>query len=183
MRGDRQDDQPEGALPVRRSVSETGRPPGPAGQLARALDDVDRRILEELREDARLSMRALAERVHVSRAGAYTRVNRLLRDGVIRGFTVQVDPAKIGLGTSAYITVKIEQNSWRSFCDRVRDLPEVEHVGLVGGEFDVVLLVRARDNIALRDLVLARIQDMPEVRSTRTLLLFDELVPRPAPGA
>jgi DNA-binding Lrp family transcriptional regulator len=56
-------------------------------------------------------------------------------------------------------------------------IDEVEHAALVSGEYDLVLLVRTRDVGTLRDLVLTRLQDMPEVLSTQTVLIFDDLVP------
>ena len=59
-------------------------------------------------------------------------------------------------------------------------LPYVEHVSMLGADFDVLVLVRAPDNIALRDLVLDRIQAIPGVQTTRTWLVFDELQ---GPGA
>ncbi len=142
--------------------------------MARDLDATDEQILELLRENARISIRALAEQVHISRANAYARVNRLQADGVIRRFTVDVDPVARGLTTSAYVTVNLRQPDWNATRDLLLQLPGVEHVAVVGGEFDVILLVRARDNTDLRHLVLERIQGLPGVISTRTLLIFEE---------
>ena len=113
-----------------------------------------------------MSMRDLAAAVHVSRAHVYTRVKRLLDDGVIRRFTIQVDPERVGFSTSAYLTMKVEQNSWRQIRDGLAALPWVEHVALVSGDFDVLLLVRSASNRTLRDLVFTHIQSMPGVRST-----------------
>lgn len=144
------------------------------------LDDTDRRILDELTADGRMSMRTLAERLHISRANAYARVERLQQSGVIRGFTVDVDPAAAGLGTSAYVTVNLRQHDWREVRAQLLRLQGVAHIGLLGGEFDVILLVRARDNADLRRLVLDEIQSMPGVLNTRTHLVFEE--PRPAMG-
>lgn len=144
------------------------------GRSARSLDDVDRRILAELTEDGRLSIRALADRVHVSRANAYARVNRLLADGVITGFCAEVDPERAGLGTSAYVLLTIQQNTWREVAAALADLPYLEHFALVGGDFDVLALIRAPDNAALRHLVLERIHEIEGVRGTRTWLIFDE---------
>jgi DNA-binding Lrp family transcriptional regulator len=142
--------------------------------MARVLDPVDEQILEELGRDARTSMRTLAERVHVSRANAYARVQRLVDDGVIRGFTLAVDPVARGLGTTAYVTLNMRQAEWRDTRDALLTLPGVAHIALVGGEFDVILLVRAKDNADLRHVVLDQIQSIPGVISTRTLLVFDE---------
>ena len=149
-------------------------------QLAADLDDTDRRILDELTTDGRMSMRTLAERLHISRANAYARVDRLQRSGVIRGFTADIDPAAAGLGTSAYVTVNLRQHDWREVRAQLLGLAGVAHIGLLGGEFDVILLVRARDNADLRRLVLDEIQSMPGVLNTRTHLVFEE--PRPAMG-
>lgn len=145
----------------------------------RPVDDLDRRILAELVRDGRMSMRALADRLHISRANAYARVDRLVTDGVITGFTARLDPERAGLGTSAYVMVTIEQNTWRDVSARLRAIRYVDHLALVGGDFDVLVLVRAPDNAALRHLVLERIQDVPGVKSTRTWLVFDEADGRP----
>jgi DNA-binding Lrp family transcriptional regulator len=145
--------------------------------LAPPLDETDHRILDELTEDGRLSMRALAERLHISRANAYARVERLQETGVIRGFRVDVDPVACGFGTSAYITLNLRQADWRVVREQLQNLPGIVHIGLVGGAFDVILLVRVRDNADLRRLVLDEIQGMPGVVTTHTLLVFEEPPP------
>ncbi|WP_411149218.1 Lrp/AsnC family transcriptional regulator [Streptomyces sp. A30] len=145
------------------------------GRTAVPLDDIDRQILSRLLKDGRVSVRALAEDVHISRANAYTRIGRLVAEEVITGFTAQLNPQRAGLGTSAYVTLTIEQNAWRDISRELRDMPYVEHVVLVTGDFDVLVLVRAPDNLALRRVVLENIQAVPGVRSTRTWLVFDEV--------
>jgi DNA-binding Lrp family transcriptional regulator len=140
----------------------------------RALDAIDRDILQMLQMDGRASIRSVAERVHVSRANAYARINRLIDDGVIRGFGARVNHERAGQGASAYITLKIVQNSWRTVREQLRRLPEASHIALVSGDFDVLLMVHTQDNRSLRELVLTKLQAMPEVLSTRTLLVFEE---------
>lgn len=158
-------------------VPKTADSPIPPGQIA-ALDDTDRRIVAALRADGRLSMRALAERLHISRANAYTRVERLHREAVITGYTAVIDPQRYGCGLSAYVYLKISQHSWKTVREQVMAMPEVEHGALVTGDSDIVLLVRCRDASNLRDVILTRLQDMPEVLSTQTVLIFDELARR-----
>ncbi|MFB7472484.1 Lrp/AsnC family transcriptional regulator [Kitasatospora sp. NPDC056184] len=138
------------------------------------LDRVDRAILRLLQQDGRASIRSVAERVHVSRANAYARISRMVEDGVIRGFTARVDHERAGQGASAYITLKIVQNSWRTVREQLLALPGVAHIALVGGDYDVLLLVHTADNHALRELVLNRIQSIPQVLGTRTMLVFEE---------
>ena len=140
-----------------------------------ALDDVDHRIVAALQTDGRLSVRALAAQVTISRANAYARLERLTSSSVITGFTAMVDPVRLGMGTSAYVTLSVRQSSWRDLRERLREIPEVRHIALVGGEFDVILLVRTTDNDALRRVVLDRLQAIPGVLATRTSLIFDDV--------
>lgn len=147
---------------------------GRNGTFGRAPDEVDRRILRELVRDGRLSIRTLAERVHVSRTNAYARVERLVRDGVITGFRARVAPEPAGLGTSAYLALTIEQNTWREVSEELARVRYVEHVALLSGEHDVLALVRAPDNATLRDVVLDRVQSIAGVLSTRSWLVFEE---------
>lgn len=138
------------------------------------IDEVDQRIVQALRRDGRASITAVAEAAHVSRANAYARLSRLLETGVITGFTAKVDPVQVGRGSSAYVTMHVEQSSWQQLRDRLEQIPEVEHIALVGGDFDVLLLVRARDNADLRRVVLDELTAIPAVRDTRTALIFED---------
>jgi len=138
------------------------------------LDELDRRILHELHSDGRASMSAVAAATHISRANAYTRVNRLIDAKVIRGFGARIDPVLAGLHSSAYVTLTLHQESWQDTRARLSAIPEVSHIALVGGDFDCILLVRARDNSDLRRVVLEELQSIPGVRSTKTALIFED---------
>jgi DNA-binding Lrp family transcriptional regulator len=141
------------------------------------MDDIDRKIVEALRADGRMSMRALADLIHISRASAYARVTRLENDGVITGYAAVIDPVRAGYALSAYVYLDIAQRSWKSVRGQLLKMPEVDHVALVSGGHDIVLRVRARDAVSLRDVVLTRLQDLPEVHSTQTVLIFEEATP------
>ena len=161
--------------------SESGSQSDLNGRLAGVLDSTDTKIIAELQRDGRISVRALAEKAHISRANAYARISRLVEQGTIAGFTARLDPRKIGLGTTAYVGITIDQAAWRAIAARLREIPYIEHFALVGGDHDVLALVRAPDNAALRDVVLDRIQDIPGVRSSRTWLVFEEQPGRGVP--
>ncbi|MCY1673823.1 Lrp/AsnC family transcriptional regulator [Pseudarthrobacter sp. SL88] len=139
------------------------------------LDDIDRSIIAELTRDGRMSVTQVAENVHISRAHAYTRINRLTSEGVLSRFTAVVDPIKAGLKSSAYVTLKLKQDSWRELRDQLGAIPEVHHIALVGGDFDVILLVRAVDNIDLRRVIFDQLQSMPGVLDTQTFLVFEDV--------
>lgn len=140
------------------------------------LDEIDRAIITYLNHDGRASMTTLAERVHISRANAYARVDRLTKEGVVEGFTVRVSPVAMGLGVSAFIGVTILQDSWESVRQALTRVDGVEHVALCSGSVDVVVLVRTPDIASVRDLVLERIRSIPGVQQTRTSIVLDEVV-------
>lgn len=148
-------------------------PPATGRQLA--LDNVDRAIIAALCADGRMSMRSLAEQTHSSRAGIYARVTRLEELGIITGYTAVIDPHQLGYGVSAYIYLRIAQQSWKAVRERISAIEEVEHAALISGDDDLALLVRTVDAASLRDLVLTRLQTMPDVLSTKTVLILDEL--------
>lgn len=155
--------------------------PGPPGRSVSDLDEVDHAILEALSADGRASVRTLAEQLHISRSNAHNRIARLRGEGVLTGFTVSIDPHRAGLGTSAYVLLTLEQPRWRDVTSALRDIPHVEHIALVSGEYDVLVLVRTPDNATLREVVLERIQAVESVRGTHTWLIFEESAGRHSP--
>lgn len=141
---------------------------------APALDAVDRHLIELLIADGRCSVNELAKRAGVGRATAYQRLSRLRTQGVIEGFTVRVDPRALGLRISALLLVNVEQQAWRDVRPQLLALPGAEWLGATAGEFDFALLVRAPDVETLRDVVLERVQSIPGVRASETVLLLDD---------
>lgn len=139
------------------------------------LDAIDRRILHLLGADGRASVREVAERARIGRATAYNRIQRLQDAGVIRGFTVVLDPRKAGAGLAAHVYIKIDQHAWRTVGQLVAKLPGVEHVSLVSGEWDLLVLVRVPDPSDLRDVILERLHAIQGVTATQTTFVLDEV--------
>lgn len=148
------------------------------------LDAADRRIIELLTADGRMSINELAAQIHVARATAYSRVERLQESGVITGFAATVDPAKLGYAVAALVLVNVDQSKWRDIREAVADLPGLEYLAFTSGGFDLVLLVRLPDISDLRDVVLGRLHDIPGIRTTQTIFVLDEVrVAHLAPAA
>src|ERR1700730_14141234 len=147
-----------------------------------SLDAVDRGIIELLAADGRMSVNELATQVHVSRATAYARLERLQADGVITGFTVTVDPNKLGYAVAALVLVNVDQSQWREIREAVAQLPGLEYLAFTSGGFDLVLLVRLPDIRDLRDVVLVRLHDIPGIRSAQTIFVLDEAQIRRVPA-
>ncbi|MDQ3991666.1 MAG: Lrp/AsnC family transcriptional regulator [Actinomycetota bacterium] len=149
-----------------------------------AVDDTDRQILEELLVEGRMSIADLAQRVHISRANAYTRLKRLRDEGVIRRFTVDIDPSSLGLGVALIVLLSLE--STRRGLDEVtaalRAMPEVDLAAIITGEYDVLVFARVGDMNELRRFIVERMQSIPSVRSTVTSVILEEVRKRPYAG-
>lgn len=143
------------------------------------LDQIDYRILAELRDNSRISISALAHNVGISRSHAYNRVEALIDAGVITGFTTQVDPQKLGLGFCALVFCSIETGSWHTVPQQLAELPEVASLMVTTGEHDLMVEVRGTDVHAIESLVIGVIAPMSGVRRVETVMVLDETARRP----
>lgn len=142
------------------------------------LDPVDRRILLALHADARISNSALADAVGIAASTCHGRVRRLQEIGVIRGFYTDIDPAAVGLGLQAMISVTLQSNARgkiRSFIAQIRKRPQVMDVYFLAGGDDFILHVAARDTDDLRAFVVENLNADADVAGTQTSLIFEHL--------
>lgn len=153
------------------AVKQTGRSGAP-------LDDIGYRILETLRDNGRISIAALAETVGISRANAYTRVESLMQDGVITGFSARVDQSKAGLSIGALVFVTVHPQAWASFRESVLEMPDIEWCAITTGEHDAMLLIRAVDVSGVHEFTTGVIAQLPEVRTVVSVVVLDEVIRR-----
>jgi DNA-binding Lrp family transcriptional regulator len=145
--------------------------------LSSDLDDLDRRILEALRGDARMTNSALAERLQIAPSTAHVRLRSLVDRGVITGFVTSIDQRSLGLGLQAIIGVTLRpgarHESITRFAEEVRKLPQVIQVFFLGGSDDFIVHIAVSDSSALREFVVNHLSAQPSVASTRTSIVFD----------
>ncbi|WP_433185132.1 Lrp/AsnC family transcriptional regulator [Actinoallomurus sp. CA-150999] len=149
------------------------------GRIPTDLDAINLRILDVLRQDGRISISALAQRVGISRANAYTRFEALRANGVIVRFTAQVDPVRAGLGVCALVFVTVRQQMWRQFRSQLALMPEVEYCAITTGQHDAMIQIRVRDVATVHHLVTHRLASIPAVKATETVFILDEVLRRP----
>jgi DNA-binding Lrp family transcriptional regulator len=130
------------------------------------VDNIDSRILDLLRLNARSGYGDIGGVVGLSASAVKRRVDRLVADGVIRSFTIQVDPAVEGQSTEAYVEL---------FCR----VPEVVDAGTVTGSADAIVHMRSRDIPSL-ELALERVRVAPNVDHTRSAIVLSRLINRRA---
>jgi len=145
------------------------------------MDAIDQHIVSRLVRDGREPYADLARAVGLSLSATKRRVDRLVADGAIRGFTAVVDPVVMGWALSA--SVEIYTTGTVPFERMRRDLdgmPEVVAASTVSGGADAMLRVVAGDARHL-ERVVSRLRDLPYVQQTNTVLLLSTLLSRPTP--
>jgi DNA-binding Lrp family transcriptional regulator len=142
------------------------------------LDDVDRKILAILTENARASLVEIGERVSLSSPAVKRRIDRLEHEGTIRGYTALLDRGALGWTTEAFLEVFCEGDSSLPALRRaLADHPEVAGAYTVAGDPEAIVHVRAED-IAHLERVIERIHSQPNVVRTRTNVVLTTLVER-----
>jgi Lrp/AsnC family leucine-responsive transcriptional regulator len=136
-----------------------------------SLDAIDRRILQQLQADAKISNAELARRVGLSPSPCLARVRALERAGVIARHVTLLDPLKVGLGVSVFIQVSLEQQAERSlnaFQAAISAYPEVLECYLMTGDADYLLRVVVADVPALERFIVERLTKVRGVASIRS---------------
>jgi Lrp/AsnC family transcriptional regulator, leucine-responsive regulatory protein len=142
------------------------------------LDEYDRKILNILREDGRITVTDLAQRIGLSKTPCQQRLKRLIDNRVIIGFTALIDPAKLALDHVAFTEVKLSDTRERAleeFNAAVRRIPEVEECHMIASSFDYLLKVRTADIRKYRIVLGERISSLPHVASTSTYISMETI--------
>lgn len=135
------------------------------------MEATDRRIVDLLRQDGRLSFTDLGKVLGLSTSAAHQRVRRLEERGVITGYTARIDAGKVGLPITAFISVTpVDPAAPDDIPERLRELVEIEACYSVAGDESYILKVRVATPGALEDLI-ARIRAVAAV-STRTTVVL-----------
>ena len=146
--------------------------------MRRQLDSIDCRILNELQSNGRISIVDLAERVHLTKTPCSERVKRLERDGIISGYSANIDPGEVDMGHVMIVHVNLSKTSdsaLEDFNRAVRLIPEVQSCMMIAGPFDYMLKVRTRDITQFRQLLGERISQLPSVMQTHSYAVMESV--------
>lgn len=155
----------------------------PTAGAATTLDRTDRRILELLQTDARLTNQEIAERVNLSPSPCLRRIKRLEDAGLIRGYVALLDPARLGLGMLAYVNVRLEKHAkspkGRTPLDHFRAAiatwPEVVACYAMTGEMDYLLRVQVEDLEHFSRFVLETLLKHPSVIDVKSSFALERI--------
>jgi DNA-binding Lrp family transcriptional regulator len=147
------------------------------------LDEIDHELIRLLTQNARSTNADLAAAVGIAQSTCITRVRSLHERGVITGFSANVEPAALGLGTQVLISVTLRAGARAHLSDFMNDMrqrPEVIQVFFLGGAEDFIVHLAVANPDEVREFVLENLSNNATVASTRTNLVFEHFHKGPA---
>ncbi len=140
------------------------------------IDGFDRKILDIVSRDARISITDLSKQVGLSKTPCHSRLRKLEEQGYILGYRALLDPVKLGREHIAFVEVKLSDTraaALNAFNNAVVALPEVEQCHMIAGGFDYLLKVRTDNISSYRQLLGEAISALPNVAQTSTYVAME----------
>lgn len=146
------------------------------------IDELDKKILQIITQNARIPFRDVADQCGVSRAAVHQRVQRMYDIGVITGSGFFVNPKMLGFNLSVYVGITLEKGSlYNAVIAELEKIPEVVESQFTLGGFSVLIKLYARDDAHLMHLLNSQIQEIPGVAKTETLTSLEQRIRRGLP--
>ena len=146
------------------------------------IDQLDRQILDIISQNARIPFKDVAADCGVSRAAIHQRVQRLIDMGVIIGSGYNVNPKSLGYHTCTYVGIKLEKGSlYKEAVKELKKIPEIVECHFTTGNYTLLTKLYCRDNEHLMELLNAKIQEIPGVTATETLISLEQSIKKEIP--
>lgn len=139
------------------------------------LDHIDRKVLEILQSNAKITNAQLSKEIGLSPAPTLERVKKLESSGIIQSYHAQLDRERVGLGVTTFVQVSLTGHKKQvtdSFVQQINDIAEVIECHHVTGSGDFLLKIIAKDITSYQKLMLEKINEIEEVSSTQTMVIL-----------
>ncbi|MBX2867586.1 MAG: Lrp/AsnC family transcriptional regulator [Acidiferrobacterales bacterium] len=143
------------------------------------LDRTDRKIIQELQNDGRISNAELARRVGLSQSPCWTRVRNLESSGVISGYQAVISQKALGKKEIMIVQVSMDRHDDKSFSSAekmIRGMPEVLEAHLCAAEFDFLIKIAFRDTREFEDFLKRKIYKIPGIKNVRSMLCIRDVL-------
>lgn len=138
------------------------------------IDNLDRELLRELQKDARRPFQEIARELIVSGGTVHVRYNKLKEMGVIKGSQLVIDPEKLGYDICAFVGINLHNaRDYKIVIKKLKTMPEILEAHYTTGKFNIFMKILTRSTRGLHDFLIERVQDIPEVQSTETLISLE----------
>lgn len=140
------------------------------------MDDKDSTILEVLKRNSQLSIGKISKRTNIPVATVHNRIKKMKENGIIAGYTIRINPEKLGKKMVAYVMVTAVQKADQSVLLReIATHAFVEEASMITGEFDLIFKIRIKDIEELNAFVIKYLRTLDQVAETRTMISYENI--------
>jgi len=139
------------------------------------IDEIDLAILKFLQEDASMSFTDIARRLKISESTVRKRVEKLKQGGVIKRFTVIIDPSKIGLNTVAIVGIDVDPSKLLETSQKICEIPETRYVATSTGDHMIMTEIWARDGRELTKIISEKIGAIDGIKKICPAIILEKL--------
>ena len=134
------------------------------------VDDLDLRLLSELKKDGSISIPLLAKKLNINASVLYSRIKRLIKKKMIKKFTIDIDETQLGFGVKAYVGINRDPKFKTKIHENLLEIPEIDRIIEVTGRFDLMVGALAEDLEQLHNIVVDKIGKIDGIQNTETFV-------------
>ena len=145
------------------------------------LDNTDKRILEELKKDSRLSTGKISKKIGTPQTTIHHRIRKLIKKGIITKYTINIDKQKIGKNISAFVLVlfdttimKKENWDYEKLTADISKIEGIEEFAYTTGRYDIIIKVNSESMKELSDVILEKLRKIPGVSRTESIMIMKD---------
>ena len=134
------------------------------------VDDLDLKLLSELKKDGSISIPLLAKKLNINASVLYSRIKRLLKKKMIKKFTIDIDENQLGFGVKAYVGINRDPKFKTKIHENLLEIAEIDRIIEVTGRFDLMVGALAEDLEQLHSIVVDKIGKIDGIQNTETFV-------------
>jgi len=143
------------------------------------LDNIDLKILEILRDDAKKPFTEVAKKVHVSQGTVHVRMNKMEEAGIVEKTTLKINYGKMGFDITAFIGIFLEKSAlYEQVLAKLKEIPEIINIHYTTGNYSMFVKIHCRDTNHLKEVLHEKMQQVEGIERTETMISLEESLDR-----
>ena len=138
------------------------------------VDELDLKLLSELKKDGSVSVPVLAKKLEINASVLYSRIKRLLKKKMITKFTIEIDESKLGFQVRASVGINRDPKFKQLIHEQLMETPEVYHICEVTGRFDIIVDILSEDLEQLHSVIIEKIGKIEGIQNTETFVELEK---------
>ena len=137
-------------------------------------DDLDLKLLSELKKDSSISVPVLSKKLGINSSVMYSRIKRLIKKKLIKKYTIEIDDAQLGFEVKASVGINRDPKFKDEIQQSLLNTPEVAQICEITGRFDIIIKVLAEDLEQLHTIIIDKIGKIDGIQNTETFVELEK---------